>query len=135
VERRPGGREDLQAGRDPQEVGDERPGVDDLLEVVEDEQHLLAGQPFLEDLARCAPGGLGDPDRRRKSRGDEDRLAHRLERDEEDPVREVLCRVRGDLERQPRLARPAGSGQRHQPVRGEEGAGLLLLALPTARRT
>ena len=31
-----------------------------------------------------------------------------LERDEEDPVRELLGRVRGDLERQPRLAGPAG---------------------------
>ena len=43
------------------------PGVDDLLEVVEDQEDALAGQPLDQDVAAGAAAGLGQPDRRRRS--------------------------------------------------------------------
>ncbi len=50
----------------------------------------------------------------------ESRLGERLERDEPRPVRIPVRGRRGDLERQARLADPAGSGEREQARRVEE---------------
>jgi hypothetical protein len=43
VERGPARGDRFQARRGPQQPGDDRSGVDDLLEVVEDQQHGPAG--------------------------------------------------------------------------------------------
>ena len=47
----PARRDDREPRRGAQEVGDDRGAVDDLLEVVEDEQHLALGQPLDEHVA------------------------------------------------------------------------------------
>ena len=72
--------------------------------------------------------GAGDP------RGDEHRVADRLERDEEDAVREVVRDAGGELERQSRLARAARPGQRQQPGRAQEGRRLGQLGVATDER-
>ena len=105
-------------------------GVDDLLEVVEDEQHLALRQPLHELVARRLRRGLGKAERRRDPRRNEGRIADRLERDEPCPVVVLVGDVGGELERQPGLARPARTGQREQPRLRQQLAGLLQLRVP-----
>ena len=68
---------------------------------------------------------IGDATRRR--------IADRLERDEPDPVGELVGDVGGELERQPGLAGPAGPGQRQQPGRRQQLAGLASAPRPGRR--
>ena len=118
-----------------QQVGDDRGRGDDLLEVVEDEQEALVAQPVGERFLDRATAALGDAERTRDARCDEHRIADRLERHEEDAVREVVRRPRRELERQPRLAGPARPGQRQQPgPRQQPGRRLELRVAPDERR-
>jgi hypothetical protein len=72
-------------------------GVDDLLEVVDDQQQLSIGDVRDEALHEVALG-VEEPERPRDAADDEAGVAHRLERHEDDPVRELVCRGGGDLE-------------------------------------
>ena len=82
------------------------------------------------------PGArLGHAKCRRDAWRDEHRVADRFERHEEDPVGEVVDRSGGQLLRQPGLARPARTGQRQQPGRGEQPGHLVELRVaPDERR-
>ena len=66
-----------------------------------------------------APGdrAVGEAERPGDRRRDEGRVAHGIEGHEPDPVREAVRGCRGDLERQPGLARPARTGEGQQPGR------------------
>ena len=75
----------LMSGRRTKEVGNDRCGVDDLLEVVEDEQEPLVAQPVRERFGDRAGRPLRDAEGAGDPRCDEHRVADRLERDEEDP--------------------------------------------------
>ena len=131
VQGRAAGDDDLDRGCGPQQVGDDRCGRDDLLEVVEHEQHRLVAQPVGERIGDRPGGPLRDADRAGDPGGDQHRVADRLERYEEDAVREVVRDAGGELERQSRLARAARPGQRQQPGRAEQGRRLGQLGVAT----
>jgi hypothetical protein len=98
-------------------------GIDDLLEVVEQQQQLLAAKLVLELGLRT--------DRRRDRRDDERRIADRREPDPPDSVAEVFDCLGGDLEREPRLADSAGTRDCHKAsaaAKQPEHVGKLLLA-------
>ena len=117
VEDRPARDEHLDVRRGAQQVGDDRGGRDDLLEVVEDEQEALVAQPVGERIRRSAGRRsrrarptAGDPGR------DEHRVADRLERHEEDAVGEVVRRTRREL-------RATAGSCRSRPARSGSAAG------------
>ena len=101
-------------------------GLDDLLEVVEEHE-----QPLVRHVLDQAVVGA---DRRSDRALDERGIAERLQRNPEDAVGELLDRVGRELERQARLAAPAGAGERHQAMRANERPGLLELALASDER-
>ena len=80
VEHGAAGDDRLDLGRRPQQVGDDRGGRDDLLEVVEDQQQALVAQPVGERLVDRSRGALGDAEGAGDPRRDEHRIADRLER-------------------------------------------------------
>ena len=65
AQRRAGCREDGEPGRATKEVRNDGARIDDLLEVVEHEQDLLAREPLDEHLEAAPSAGLGEPDLRR----------------------------------------------------------------------
>ena len=62
---------------------------------------------------------LGDPQHGRHRLGHRGRVSDRGQLDHPHAVGEVVGQPVGNLQRQPRLAHPAGAGQRHQPMRLE----------------
>ena len=59
---------------------------------------------------------LSDAQRGRDRLGHCAGITHRSQFDHAHAVREVADDARGDLQRQPRLADPADTGQRHHPM-------------------
>ena len=116
AERRPRGHEQLQPRDRAEQVGDEWRRVDDLLEVVEDEEGGAGSQPVHDHVAGGPAARFAEPEGARDLRGHEPGVAHRVEGDEEDAVREAVDRVAGHLDREPRLAGAARTGQRDEPV-------------------
>ena len=94
--------------------------LDHVLAVVEHEQAAAKAEAVDERLERVAPGlkldrhGAGDGGR------DLAPIGHGREFDQPDSVLELVQRLLGDLDGQPRLADSAGSGQRHQLRFGEQ---------------
>ena len=120
----------------PDQPVDGRVGVRDLLEVVEDEQHLpvrdeLQG-PVPREVLHVAGSAQRVGDRRPHQLG----AVHRVQRDEEQAVRVGVLQGGGDRERDPGLARPAGTGERHQPdlVVAEQAGDLGELRRPADQR-
>ena len=72
-------------------------------------------EPVHDVLGQIARRGVGDPDRLRDRRQHKLDLADRLQPDQPDPVRKGIPQPSGHVQRQPRLADPAGTGQRDQP--------------------
>ena len=91
-------------------------GVQHVLAVVEHQQARAALQRGSHAVRHGHTRLLGDPEDGRHRLGHRGRIADRGQLDHPDPVGEVVRRSRGDLKREPRLADPADSGQRHQPV-------------------
>ena len=99
-------------------VDERRAGVDHVLTVVDDEQHLAFGQE-VDQLARriTGPGPdgqAGEPDGRSERRRHDRDVPHRREVDEENPVREPLELLGRGFDRQPRLAAAPHAGQGHE---------------------
>ena len=107
----PAGDEQRQVRAGGQQLGRQGDGADELLEVIEDDQDLAAGQggdqPLLERrFAFFAQAeALGD------HRQGDDRVAGEGQGDEGDTAREVGPEQAGQLQRQPGLADAAGAGQ------------------------
>jgi hypothetical protein len=118
----PRGGQDLHAWRPQQQFGHHLRGVAELLEVVEHQQQLAAGEMVAEQLERVARHRERDPERGGHGRDHQVALPlgpARLgpdERDEGDSVAVAAPPGGGDLHRQPRLADPAGTDQGHQPA-------------------
>jgi hypothetical protein len=111
----PGGHQHLHPGRGREQLADEaRPGHH-LLEVVQHEQAGAVAEVVADDRGGVAAGdvvqveGVGD------GGGDPGRVAHRGQGDEVDAVREPGQQAAGGLQREARLARPAGAGEGDQP--------------------
>ena len=118
--------EHLRVGRAADQRGHRRRGLDDLLEVVEEHEQAL-----IRDVLDQAVVGA---DRRPDRPLDECGVADGLEGNPEDAVGKLLDRVGGELQREPRLAAPAGPGQRHQAVGANELTRLRELAPPADQR-
>jgi hypothetical protein len=115
VQRRAAGGQDGQAGSGSQEGGQRGRGIDDLLEVVEDEQKLAvtqgAQQPRLRRLILRLPHAqdLGD------HRENQVALVHRRQRNEGDAAGDAGGSIRCHPQREARLAGAAGSGEGEEP--------------------
>ena len=107
----------------------ERCRVEDLLEVVEHEEHGPVAQVLGEGLGRGPVAGLDETERAGHDRGDQARLAHLIESHEERPVDERRPQLLGRSDREAGLARPTRAGQRHEPVLAHERDELLDLTL------
>ena len=132
-QRGPARHDDRQLWRRPQQVGDDRGARDDLLEVVEHQQrgavlevvlHAIDGRPLRGEQ----PDGRGD--RRRH----EVRIGHRRERHEPRAVGVPVDAVARERQRQPRLARAAGAGERQQPRPVQQRHRAVDLGPPDERR-
>ena len=124
----------LQLARRPEELSDQRRGLDHLLEVVKDEQDLAGANPAGQAVADRDGAVLDESQGRGDRRSDEGRLANRFEGDEVDAVGEAFGDQRRELEGQAGLARPAWAGQGEQPGRTQHRAGLLELGAPADKR-
>ena len=89
-----------------EELGQVRRDGEDVLEVVEQQQHALLVD-VLGDPVGCPQG---PPDRRQNERW----FAEGRKRNPEDPIDEVVDELSRNLERQARLAAAAGAGQGEQ---------------------
>jgi hypothetical protein len=107
--------EDLQVRAIGEELQEDWCRDRDLLEVVEDQQHALRAEASAELVQRRPVHRLGQPDRRRGEGQDGVGVGRGDEVDEVDTVRESVDLVGCGPDRQPRLAGPAGAGQREQP--------------------
>ena len=96
-------------------------GVQDVLAVVEHEQPRPPLQRRGHAVDQGHPRLLNDAQHARNRVGHGRRITDRGQLDHPHPVGEVGRRPRGHLQREPRLADPADTGQRHQPVRLERG--------------
>jgi hypothetical protein len=94
-----------------QQIGHHRRGVEEMLEVVEDEQEL----PILEERPQSAHQGLAGSIRDGKCLGHcgehEVGLTNERQGDANHPFGEVAGEIRRNLEREPRLAYPTRAGQ------------------------
>ena len=104
----------------PQELGRERRRVEHLLEVVEYEQQLLAGEVLGEDLGDREGALLARAHSRGDLRGHERGVGQRREEGDEGAVGERGEQARRDLEGQACLAGAAGPGQGHEPRLSQE---------------
>ena len=127
AERRTARDQDSNGARRPEKAHDIGSGVEQMLEVVEEQQELLAPEEAGE-VVGCA-------DRLRDLGGQEAGIREAAERNPEHAVAQPSDELRGDLEREPRLPGSAGPGHREQarPVR-ELGDELVELALPADER-
>jgi hypothetical protein len=101
------------------EFGDVRGGTEDLLAVIENDEHL----PRVEGVAQHVPegpfAGLVDAQGGSQCREDEGRVTNGGEIYEDDPIREGACDIVDDRQGEARFAHPAGTD------RGQEGHGLV----------
>jgi hypothetical protein len=116
-------------GEQPAQLGG---GGEDLLEVVDHEQHLLAGEQLGGGLERAVAAVLEGAQRLGEGGDDALGVADRRERDEAAAVFEARCGASGELEGEARLPDPARAREREQADVGvgEQGArrGEILLA-------
>ena len=90
--------------------------IDDLLEVVEHDEHAPAAEREREPLLEGAVAGIADAESVGDRREQQGRLEHVLERDEGRAVGEERLGRRGDLDREPALADPARAQQRDEAM-------------------
>ena len=127
AQRGPAGDEDPQARRAGEHLGQHRGRVDHLLEVVEDEQHPAFAQRLGDAVDHGPVRLVGHADRARDGRRDQLPFPDRLQRDEPDPVGEVVGGGGRDLQRQTRLADATRPGERQQPRPAQQPERLLEL--------
>ncbi len=109
-------------GHDPQrgaalhERGEVRSGVDDLLQVVEEEERLRVADERHEPVRRSSRIGLLHVERLRERREHGGRIVHLCERDERNGTEELGRERASELRQDGRLADAAGAGDRHDPM-------------------
>ena len=113
-QRRPRGRDHGQIGGGREQSRDERSGLQHVLEVVDAEQQLTIRHERLQGVLDLRARRLSQAERLRYRRGHERRLARRRQLDDGRAVAVAIPQPLHQRQRQPRLARPAGPGQRHE---------------------
>jgi hypothetical protein len=89
--------------------------IDHVLAVVEHDQHALLGQASGKPRCQIRFGLLADAEGGRHHRRHARRVLQRREIDEPDAVRKLMALLLRQLQRQPRLAATADTGQRQKP--------------------
>ena len=126
------GHEQLELRRVAEQGGERRRSLVDLLEVVDHEQLVAFAKVGEERGARVVARHL---ERGCDLGQDELGVAQRRQADEVDPVGKALGEVIGGLDRDTRLARPAGAGQGDQPrLAAQQSAQLSDLMPPPDQR-
>ncbi len=133
---RAGGDEDLESRRGREQSREQGHAVEQALEVVEDQEHPAASEGGHEAFDRPTAGRLAQAQGRGDLAGQQSGVAHRVERDEGDPVRVLVLQPTGDLDRDPALADPAGAVHGHEPHRvvAQELGELVERVTPTDER-
>ena len=126
--------DDGELGQRPQQVRDVGGRIDQLLEVVEHEEDGLPRERVRQGVEGSSPRRLGDAQSVRDGREDQRRVGDVRQWHEPDAPWERLHHVPRELERQARLAGPAGTGEREQPAAQQQLAGFVELALATHER-
>ena len=108
------------SGTRREQPGDERCRPEHVLEVIQHQQQMLAGQKPRDRLICGLASERDDLQGVDHRRGNILRSLKGRQRHELRTVREVGFDGSADLEREPRLAHAAGSGEREQPRRGLE---------------
>lgn len=115
------GGQDAQMGRGGQErLRQPRHAGGEMFAVVEHKQQPPVSQPTRQGFSGRSCLAFGDPQRGRNGRADQRRIGHRAEIHPPDAVGEARLQVGQSLPRQARFADPARSGQRDEPVAGEQ---------------
>jgi hypothetical protein len=118
-QRLPARRDDFQFGAGMQKmVREPGTGLDEVLAVIQHEQHLFAAQIIGEGVDQRDALGFAQMEDGGNGREDVGRVGQRRELDEPDPVferRNLLCRK---LQAEPGLPRPARTDKRQQARRG-----------------
>ena len=107
--------DEARSGRDSDDLGDARGGVDDVLEVVQDEQHRALGKERRQRLDRGSRCAVEQADRPGDQRLDVGRVLDRRERHEPRPVGVLGLDRAGRLGGDARLADAARAGDGHEP--------------------
>ena len=136
AERRPARHQEPHRGRHPLESGDRGRRGEEVLEVVENEEHVTAAQMPCECRLDGLARPVGDAECPRHANEHEVGVAQGREVDEEDTVAEVREELGRRLDGEPCLAGPTCPGQRHEPDVGpaQQLAELADLALPADER-
>ena len=108
VQHRPAGDDDLQVGTGGEEAGDTRRGPDDLLEIVEDQQHVAVLEEGDEHLLERTVAQVSQTERLGDRGDDKDGVMDRRQVDEGRPRRQT----RGRCPRRPEGR--GGSCPRHR---------------------
>jgi hypothetical protein len=111
----PAGDEHRHRGARAEDAGHDRRGLDNLLEVVQQEEQRLVPQHALQALCERLVARLVDAKGGQDGGRHEDRVVDRREWDERDAIDEGITRGEGGAQGKTGLADPAGAGQ------GEEG--------------
>jgi hypothetical protein len=114
VQRHPAGRQHLQAGCGAEEGPDGRSAVNQVLEVVQDQEHLPCQHDVLQATRHGLLSFLAEAQGRRDGGWHERRVGQGRQRDEEDAVGEVLEHLGGGLEREPGLPRATRTDEGQQ---------------------
>ena len=133
VQHNPAADEDLQPRPGRQQLGQQRRGLEHLLEVVDHQQELPVAQVRLQLLQGRPVAPLGDVERRGERRGHQRRVAHGGQGDEGRAVGERRLEGARHRQRQARLADAAGPPQGDEPdaralQQLADGGGLALAA-------
>jgi hypothetical protein len=115
-QQRPARHQQRDAWTTDHQVDQDRPGREDVLEVVQDQQQPARAENAYQCGGRGPAGGLGDAEHLGDPRRNPVVVADGRELHERDLV-EPGVEIRRDLHREPGLAHTAGSGERDQPDR------------------
>ncbi len=115
-----GGKQSEAAGSAEQREDQLRNGVEQMLTIVEHDEHLATGDEPQQRVHRRAARLV----RQAKCAGHRNRhrvwVGDRCQIDPPDTAVVLACDLARDLHRQPGLANPAGPGQGHQPLLGQQ---------------
>ena len=119
-----------------QQLGELRTRIEQMLGVVQHQQQLPRSEPFGHRLHEVLARLLRDAEGFRHGLGNERRVAQRGQLDEPDAIRILVEHRARHLQRQPRLAAAAGTGERQQSRGGQPSLDLrdLLVAADEARQ-
>ena len=108
------GNDDLQSGRRGQQCGNQRGGRHQVLEIIDQQEHIPLGQDAIQGVQHRFSGAFKDPQCPGNRFRHQRRIGQGGQIHKPYAVGESLDHIGRDLDRQPRLAGPARSGKCQQ---------------------